>query len=80
MSAALADVLQSNADKLAQVVVGWSGVKRADGSAVPFSEAGLRAQITGPRGVALSAGLWLALNEVRYGARLGNSAPPPAAG
>lgn len=78
--APLAEVLARNADKFAQVVVGWAGVKRSDGTTVAFTEAALRAQITGPRGVALSAGLWLALNEVRYGARLGNSAPPPAAG
>lgn len=72
--------LARNAERFAQVVTGWEGVTRADGSAVPFTPEALRAQVTGPRGVWLSIGIYQAINEVRYGARLGNFAPPSVAG
>lgn len=77
---ALPETLELNAKKFAEVLVGWKDVTRPDGSAVPFTAGALRTQIVGPRGVALSAALWLALSEIRYGARLGNFAPPPVAG
>lgn len=76
----MAVTLARNAERFAQVVTGWEGVARTDGSAVPFTLEALRTQVTGPRGVWLSVGLYQAINEVRYGARLGNFAPPSAAG
>lgn len=76
----LAEILARNAELLPQLVVGWSGPKTSQGIAVPFSAETLVTEIKGPRGRALSAGLWRAVHEVRFGAALGNSEPSPAAG
>lgn len=76
----MSEQLKINADRFARVVVDWSGPKDKAGNAVPFSVMRLVQEVTGPRGVWLSIGLYTAISEVRYGARLGNSAPPSAAG
>ncbi|ATE60169.1 hypothetical protein [Thauera sinica] len=82
----MAEVLQENAHYLPMHVVGWHGVIDAQGK--PVSVESLPEQILyGPYGIALSRGLWRAINEVRYGldpyqpgATAGNSAPSPDAG
>ena len=76
----MGELLADNAAQFAQLVVGWDGVVDTSGAPVPFTQEALAAQVTGPHGVELSAGLWLAIAEIRSGARLGNSAPLPAAG
>lgn len=74
------ELLQDNARKFGELVVGWQGPTDKDGKAVPFSPEVLTEQITGPHGAGLSAGLWVAIREIRSGTRLGNSAPPSVAG
>lgn len=83
----LSQVLADNADKFAQVLVGWDDVTDANGQSIPFTAGVFKAQVTGPNGRALSVGINTALAQIRYGvspdqpgAALGNSAPPPAAG
>lgn len=78
--AELEAILAENARLLPKLVAGWDDVRRADGSAVPFTPEALVAQLTGRYGRQLGAGLWRAVHEVRYGVRLGNSASAPAAG
>lgn len=76
----IAEQLALNAERFGKVIIGWQGPARLDGTPVPFSADELHRQVTGPRGVWLSMGLYQAINEVRYGARLGNFAPPSVAG
>ena len=84
----LSQVLADNAEKFAQVLIGWGPeVIDAAGEPVPFSAEVLKAQVRGRHGLALSAGINTALHQIRFGidaetpgALLGNSAPPPAAG
>lgn len=66
------EVLRENAGLFPQLLVGWEGVKTSAGADVPFSIETLQAQVTGPNGKFLSAGLWRAVAEIRHGARLGN--------
>jgi hypothetical protein len=88
-----AQVLAENAAALPQFLVGWLDVVHPDGTPVPI--AALPDIVTGhPCGLPLSAGLWRAVMEIRYGvapakgqgaapeavSTAGNSAPPPAAG
>jgi hypothetical protein len=68
----LSEVVELNAPIFARLITGWVDVRDRDGNKVPYTPEKLAEQITGPRGPALSAGLWRAINEVRYGARLGN--------
>lgn len=68
----LAQVLRDNAELFPQVLVGWQGVRTADGDEAPFTAERLRAAVTGAHGQYLSAGLWRAVAEIRNGARRGN--------
>lgn len=68
----LSEIVTLNVPIFQRLITGWSGVKDAGGNEVAFTPEKLAEQTTGPRGPALSAGLWRAINEVRYGARLGN--------
>jgi hypothetical protein len=74
----ISEVLQSNAETFQKLITGWKGVCDRSGSGVAFSPEKLAGQITGPRGLALSAGIWQAIREMRFGiadtpgARLGN--------
>jgi hypothetical protein len=68
----MAEVLRENADLFPQILVGWKQVKTTSGEDVPFSDHCLQAQVTGPNGRFVSAGLWRAIAEIRNGARLGN--------
>ena len=74
------EILADNARKFASLIVGWDGPADPAGNPVPFTPEVLAAQVTGPRGMELSAGLWAAINEIRFGARLKNSEPPSIAG
>jgi len=74
------EILRNNVPAFQALVVGWDDIKDQDGNIVPFTPEKLAEQITGPYGAELSAGLLIALREIRTGARLGNSAPLPAAG
>ncbi len=74
------EILKDNSSRFAKLVVGWDGPADTSGTPVPFTVDALAAQVTGPRGAELSAGLWNAVREIRSGVRLGNSAPLPVAG
>lgn len=83
----LSEVLADNARKFAGVLVGWDGVTDPEGRPVTFTAGLLQEQVCGPRGLALSAGINKALQQIRFGlspdqpgAALGNSVAPPAAG
>lgn len=75
-----AQQLAADAAKFVQVMTGWTGPADPQGNPVPFSAETLTAQVTGPRGLPLSNGIWRALSEIRWGAAAKNSVPPPAIG
>lgn len=68
----ISEVVALNAPIFQRLITGWQGVNDRVGNAVAYTPEKLAEQVTGPRGPALSAGLWRAIGEVRYGARLGN--------
>ena len=68
----LTTILADNADLFLQLLVGWEDVRNAAGGPVEFSAQVLLDQITGVNGGYLSIGLWVAIHEIRNGARLGN--------
>ena len=75
--------LRDNLRNIPTLMVGWEGVRRGpepDSSEVPFSVELLQRQLSGPNARALATGIWRALQEIRLGLRLGNSAPLPAPG
>jgi len=75
----LSEVLKLNAQVFKRLIVGWdSSVVDRSGTAVPFSPEKLEAQILGARGPALSVGIWRAINEVRFGVRMGGDTQPGA--
>jgi hypothetical protein len=69
---AMSAVIKLNAPIFQRLITGWNKVSDKDGNAVAYSPERLAEQISGPRGPALSLGIWRAISEVRYGARLGN--------
>lgn len=75
----VSEILEENFGKIRQIVTGWRKIKR-NGADVPFSEAELRAQLTGKYGRALSTGIWGALTQIRYGIVVGNFEPLPGTG
>jgi len=66
----MSEVVEENVPLFQRLITGWDGVKDRAGNAVPFTPEKLAEQVTGPYGPALSAGLWRAINEVRFGARM----------
>lgn len=66
----LSEIVQLNTPIFQRIVTGWSGITDRDGNTVAYSPEKLAEQITGPRGPALSTGLWRAISEVRYGIRM----------
>lgn len=68
----LSEIVQLNAPIFQRLITDWNGVNDREGNPVAYTPEKLAEQITGPRGPALSVGLWHAINEIRYGARLGN--------
>ncbi|MDR2450999.1 MAG: hypothetical protein LBE85_04340 [Candidatus Accumulibacter sp.] len=81
------EVLEENADILPRIVIDWFGVLDARGDPAPIASL---AEIIrhNPYGLPLSAALWRAINEVRFGLdpkqrggeTVKNSVPSPAAG
>lgn len=73
--------LRRNADLFARLICGWGGEVRDEaGEAIAFSPAALAELVTGPDGMAVSAGINRALTELRLGiAPQKNSltSPPP---
>lgn len=69
---AMSAVVKLNEPIFQRLITGWNKVNDKDGNPVAYSPEKLAEQITGPRGPALSLGIWRAISEVRYGARLGN--------
>jgi len=67
----LSVVLKCNVPLFQRVLTGWKGVADRNGE-VLYTPEKLAEQVTGKYGAALSAGLWKAVSEIRYGARLGN--------
>lgn len=79
--APLEGVLAGNAERFPEFVAGWADdLRNAAGEPIPFSVAELRALVVGPYGGPVSTGLWRAIGEIRFKARLGNFAPPPTVG
>lgn len=66
------EILERNALLFPQLMTGWEGITYSAGTEAAFTPELLAAQITGPNGQYLSAGLWVAIAEIRSGARLGN--------
>lgn len=78
----LKSILVRNADYFARLVVGWGPeVTDEAGLPLPYSSEALTALVTGPDGLALSAALNQAVNELRFGiAPAKNSATSPMPG
>lgn len=74
----MSEVLLRNVPIFQHLFTGWKGVKDRDGNAVAYKASTLAEQITGPHGMALSTGIWRAINEVRYGTRLNGIDTPSA--
>ncbi len=66
------EVVTLNVPIFQRLITGWSDVKDSDGNDVAYTPETLAGQITGKRALAISAGLWRAISEVRFGVRLGN--------
>lgn len=64
---ALHEVLQRNAVVFSRILVGWEKVRDEEGADIPFSHEALTAMVTGPDGLAISAGISNALHEIRFG-------------
>jgi hypothetical protein len=81
----ITDILVENADILPRLVSNWFGVADDTGEVIPIT-ALENILLRTPYGVPLSAGLWRAINEVRFGtdasggATEKNSVSSPAAG
>lgn len=75
-------VLRRNADYFSRLLAGWGPeVADEDGTPLLFSVEALSAMITGPDGLAISAALTRAANELRFGvAPAKNSLTSPAPG
>ena len=78
----LREVLARNALIFPQLIVGWGPeVLDEDGQPLTYSTEELAALITGPDGMAISAGLNTAMSEIRWGvAPAKNSSTSPTAG
>lgn len=74
------DILAQNAEIFGKLIRGWSEVLDQAGNQIPFSPEALTAVTTGAHGLRFSAAMWKAIGEVRWGAPLKNSVPPPAGG
>jgi hypothetical protein len=68
----LSEVVLRNVPIFQNLITDWSGVKDRDGNDVTYTPEKLAEQITGPRGPALSAGIWRAISEIRFGIRSQN--------
>lgn len=66
----ISEIVKLNTPIFQRLITGWEGVTDRDGNAVTYTPEKLAEQITGPYGPALSAGLWRAISEVRFGKRL----------
>lgn len=68
--------LTRNAEFFARLIVGW-GPEVADenGQTLLFSTDALKAMITGPDGMAISAGLAVAVGQLRFGAAPAKNSP-----
>lgn len=63
----LAEILKRNARLFGDLLVGWGEVEGEDGLPIPFDSEALAAMVTGPDGLAISAGINTALMEIRFG-------------
>lgn len=75
----LAYLLEKNAMLFGRVIEGWGKVVDEAGGAVPFSLGALHALVTGPDGLAVSAGIHQALSELRYGVAPAKNSPTSVA-
>lgn len=63
----LAAVLKRNAQLFGNLMIGWSEVRTKQGQEIEFSPETLTGLVTGHDGFAVSAGISLALTEIRFG-------------
>jgi len=66
----ISEIVRKNVPLFQSVITGWSGVKDRAGNDVAYTPGVLAEQVTGKYGIAISSGLWRAISEIRYGARL----------
>lgn len=71
----LAELLRRNASLFGSLMSGWSGVADASGVPLPYSTEALCELVTGPDGLAISAGINTALSEIRFGAAAAKNLP-----
>lgn len=72
-------VLEKNSKLFARLVDGWGKVLTEDGPPAPYSPEALHALVTGPDGLAISAGILRALTELRFGVAPAKNLPTSAA-
>lgn len=72
-------LLEKNSQLFARLVDGWGKVLGEDGQPAPYSPEALHALVTGPDGLAVSAGIHRALNELRFGIAPAKNSPTSAA-
>jgi hypothetical protein len=66
----MSEIVELNVPIFQRLITGWQDVNDRDGNAVVYSPEKLAEQVTGKRGLALGAGLWKAISEVRFGLRM----------
>jgi hypothetical protein len=72
-------LLEKNSKLFARLVDGWGKVLTEDGPPAPYSPEALQALVIGPDGLAVSAGIHRALNELRFGVAPAKNLPTSAA-
>lgn len=76
----VAELLERNAKLFSRLIVGWSNEVRDEaGQPLPYSFEQLRALVTGPDGMAISAAINVALAEIRFGSASAKNSPTSAA-
>lgn len=75
----IAQLLEKNSKLFVRLTEGWGKVLTEDGSPAPYSPEALRALVRGPDGLAVSAGIHRALNELRFGIAPAKNLPTSAA-
>lgn len=72
-------IVERNLPIFQRLITGWQDVNDRAGNTVPFTPEKLAEQVTGKYGLALGAGLWKAISEIRFGFRLDDGTQQPGA-
>jgi hypothetical protein len=76
---AIAELLEKNHEFFSPLLDGWSKVVSEAGEPLPYHDETLHAMVTGPDGMAISAGLHNAIREIRFGVAPAKNLPTSAA-